>query len=178
MWLPCVLLAVTVLSPNRTPLLGQLGSYYFETSGQSQIWINIMPQSQKLGSAPIRLNITVTFPGHSLSLAPPEVEVRAEMADSGAFPLTMRRPILRFQSERGGQIDLAAPQNGFSFISSCQDCPLDTVLARMPFDRFRQLVQEGSVELDALGFSVRLAAEDLTALRRFVEVVGNGARIQ
>ena len=95
MWVFRVLLVATVLSQNSTPSLAQLGSFYFETLNQSQIWINLEPQGSIPGPNPIRLNFTVAFTGRILDRAPDIVEVRAESMNT-AFPMRIRQPILRF----------------------------------------------------------------------------------
>lgn len=74
MWVFQVFLVATILSPNPTPSLGQLGAYYFETLNQSQIWINLEPQGSIPGPNPIRLNVTVAFTGRRLDHSPDVVE--------------------------------------------------------------------------------------------------------
>jgi hypothetical protein len=177
MWAFRVLLVVTVLSPNLTPSLGQLGACYFETLNQSQIWINLEPQGSIPGPNPIRLNITVAFTGLRLDRAPDFVEVRAESVNS-AFPMRIRQPILRFQLGDGTEMDLTAPGKTFHFIGRCLDCPADTVVARIPFDALRSIANSNTVSIDALGFAAHLKPPDLTSLRKFIDVVGNGVRIR
>ena len=177
MWAYRVLLAVTILSPNPTPSLGQLGAYYFETLNQSQVWINLEPQGSIPGPNPVRLNITVAFSGRMLDRTPDAVEVRAESVDF-AFLLRIRQPILRFQLGDSTTIDLTAPGKTFLFIGRCPDCPADTVVARMSFDALRSIAKSSTVGIDALGFAAHLKPADLQSLRKFIDVVGNGVRIR
>jgi len=172
-----ILLAATVLSPNATPSLGQLGAHYFETLNQSQIWINLEPEGSIPGPNPIRLNITVAFTGRVLDRPPDVVEVRAESVGS-AFPLQIRRPLLRFQPGGGNEMDLTAPGRTFQFIARCPECPADTVVARMPFAALRSIANSSTMEIDALGFAAHLNAADLQSLRKFIDVVGHGVRIR
>jgi hypothetical protein len=177
MWAFGVLLAVTVLSQNSTPSLAQLGSFYFETLNQSQIWINFEPQGSIPGPNPIRLNFTVAFTGRRLDRVPDFVEVRAESMNS-AFPMRIRQPILRFQLGGGTAMDLTAPGKTFHFIGGCLDCPADRVIARMPFDALRSIANSSTVGIDALGFTAHLKPADLPSLRKFIDVVGNGVQIR
>jgi hypothetical protein len=177
MWVFRVLLVATVLSPNPTPSLGQLGAYYFETLNQSQIWINLEPQGSIPGPNPIRLNITVAFTGLRLDRAPDVVEVRAEPVH-GTFPMRIRQPTLRFQLGGGTEMDLTAPGKTFHFISRCPDCQADMVIAPMPFDALRSIANSSTVGIDALGFAAHLKPADLQSLRKFIDVVGNGVRIR
>jgi len=177
MWVFRVLLIATVLSPNSTPSLGQLGAYYFDTLNQSQVWINLEPQGLTPGPNPIRLNVTVAFTGLRLDRTPDVVDVRAESVD-GTFPMRIRQPILRFQLGGGTEMDLTAPGKAFQFIPRCPDCPLDTVIARMAFDALRQIAESSTVSIGALGFTARLKSADLQSLRKFIDVVGNGVLIR
>lgn len=172
-----VMLIVTILSPNPNPSLGQLGAYYFDTLNQSQVWINLQPQGLESGPDPIRLNVTVAFPGRMLERVPDVVNVRAESMSS-VFPMRIRQPVLRFQLGGGTEMDLTAPGNGFQFIARCPDCSLDTVIARVRLDALRQIVGSSTVSIDALGFSARLKPADLQSLRKFLDVIGNGVRIR
>jgi hypothetical protein len=177
MWVFRVLLVATILSPNPSPSLGQLGAYYFETLNQSQIWINLEPQGSIPGPNPIRLNVTVAFTGRRLDHAPDVVDVRAESVN-GTFPMRIRQPILRFQLGGGTEMDLTAPGKTFQFISRCPDCSADTVIARMPFDALRSISNLNTVGIDALGFTARLKPADLQSLRKFIDVVGDGVQIR
>ena len=169
--------SVTIISPNLTPSLGQLGAYYFETGNQSQVWINLEPQGAEPGPNPFRLNITVAFPGTRLDRVPDAVDVRATSV-YGAWATRVLQPVFRLQLEGGTKMDLTAPGKAFNFISSCLDCPLDTVTAQIAFDTLRQVAESKTVGIDALGFTARLKPADLQTLRGFVEIVTHGVQIR
>ena len=172
-----VLVLVAVVSPNSAPSLGQIGAHYFDTLGESQIWMNLQPEGLEHGPDPIRLNITISFHGRRLEHAPDTAELRAESI-GGTFPYRIRQPILRFDLDRGIELDLTAPGRAFEFISSCQDCSLDTVIARVPFDIVRQIAASNKVLVEALGFVTRMRPANLLSLRRFVETVSDGVVIR
>jgi hypothetical protein len=167
----------TILPPNSNPSSGRLGAYYFETSNRSQVWIDLEPQLLEPGPHPVRLNFTVEFHSRRLDHAPGTVEVRA-MSVGSAFPLRMRRPILRFHTGKGTELDLTAPGRTFRFFSSCLECPSDTVIAQIRFDALQRFAKSDSVDVDALGFTVRLKPTDLQTLHKFIDAVSNGVRIQ
>jgi hypothetical protein len=52
------------------------------------------------------------------------------------------------------------------------------VIVHIIFDALSQIAQSSTVDMDALGFTVFLKPEDLQSLRKFIEVVSNGIRIQ
>ena len=172
------LVLVAVVSPNSAPSLGQIGAHYFDTLGESQVWMNLQPEGLEPGPDPIRLNITISFHGRRLEQAPDTAELRAESI-GGTFPYRIRQPILRFDLKRGIELDLTAPGRAFEFTSSCQECLLDTVIARrVPFDIVRQIAVSNQVSVEALGFATRMSPANLLSLRRFVETVSDGVVIR
>jgi hypothetical protein len=174
---------ITILSQNLTPSLGRIGAFYFEGKDQSQVWINLAPQSLEPGPNPVVLNVTVSFPGRILKHAPDTIEVRAE-AVCIAYPDRRRHPIVRFHLGGGTEMDLTAPGKEFQFFPNCLTKPFrgaipsDDVIVHITFDALSQIAQSSTVDIDALGFTVFLKPEDLQSLRKFIDVVSNGIRIQ
>jgi hypothetical protein len=118
------------------------------------------------------------FPAASLHRVPDRVGVRARAMDS-AFPMRVRQPISRFWLEGGGEIDLTAAGHDFQFTSDClTECPLNTVISRITFISLRQIGKSGIVDIDALGFAVRLKSSDLQSLRTFIDTVSQGIEIR
>ena len=170
-------LSIAILPPNNSPALGQIGAWYFETLKQSQVWINLEPQGSEQGPNPVRLNITVSFPGRSLEQAPGDVELRAESV-TGTFPLTIRQPVFRIVLDAGVPLDFTGAGRTFQFVSRCPECAADTLIVRAPFKVVRDVAASQTVTVEALGFSTRMKAADLAALRRFVDTVGKGVAVR
>jgi len=42
--LSAALLLAAVLQTNATPSAGQIGAFYFETSNESQVWVDLTPE--------------------------------------------------------------------------------------------------------------------------------------
>jgi hypothetical protein len=164
------------ISPNVSPSVGQVGAYYFDAGDQSQVWINLDLQMEP-GLDPVRLNFTVSFQGTRLNSAPASVDVRASSYNS-TFPNRIREPILRFRIGETEKMDLTAPGKEFHYFASCVDCPMDTVIAPIPFDKLRKVAQSKDVGVDALGFALRLKPGDLQSLRSFLETVSHGIQIR
>jgi hypothetical protein len=176
MWMLFVSLTlISIILPNPSPSLGRIGAFYFDVMDQSQVWINLEPQNSKPGPNPVKLNFTVAFPGHEIEHAPDAVDVRAE--PNGVF-FQRIQPILRFRIEDGSELDLTAPGKRFQFISRCQDCAADTIVARMPFSDLRKIAGSSSLAIEALGFTVRMKPEDLQSLRQYVQTVQEGVKIK
>ena len=174
----CYFLFLTVTVPsNNAPSLGEIGAYHFEARRESQVWINLEPQGSEDGPNPMRLNVTVSFPGRRLESAPDTARLRAESI-RGTFPDRIRQPIFRIQADRGGALDLTGPAYSFQFVSSCEDCSADTVTARMPFKVLRDIASCKAVAVTALGFLARLKPEDLVILRNFVDTLSQGVVIR
>jgi hypothetical protein len=57
-------------------------------------------------------------------------------------------------------------------------CPADRVTARLPFNALGLIANANNVDINALGFTVRLKDADLQFLRKFIDVVGKGVRIR
>jgi hypothetical protein len=169
--------SIAILSPNNSPALGEIGAWYFDTLKESQVWINLEPQGLEPGPNPVRLNITVSFPGRSLEQAPADVGLRVESI-IGTFPLRIRRPVFRIVLDAGALLDFTAPGSAFQFIARCPECAADTLTVRAPFKVVRDVAASQTVTVEALGFATRLTPADLTALRRFVDTVGKGVVVR
>ena len=74
--------------------------------------------------------------------------------------------------------NLTGPGYAFRFTAPCEECASDTVVARIPFSMLRSMSAATVVDLEALGFSVRLSAADRAALHAFVDTVVEGVVIR
>ena len=166
------------VATNATPKLKEIGANYFEPLKQSQIWINVEPELLEAGPAPVSLNLTIAFPGFRLNDPPNSVAVRAQ---SRCFPIVFpqraRQPVLRFHVNNTAVIDLTAPGSTYQFIANCSESN-DTVIAQVPFILLRQIAESGNVMVDALGFALRLTADDSAAWRLFLHTVEHGALVR
>lgn len=182
MWTPySFLLLISVISMNRLPSLGQIGAFYFERTNESQVWINFEPQNSEPGPNPVKLNFTIVFSGREIEHATDIVEVRAESYDT-TYPQITRRPILKFRLQAGSEVDLTAQGKTFQFSHHgiCdvnESCFPDTVTARMPFADLSKIADSNSLKIEAVGFNLSMKSEDIKLLRRYVQTVQNGVRI-
>jgi hypothetical protein len=173
MWL---VLVAALLHPNSSPKSGELGAFYFDVLNESQVWVDLNPRVLEDGPNPVRLNVTVAFPGRTLASTPPRVRVRAK-SDGGAFPLRVRVPVLQFHLHDGSVIDLTGPGSVYYFFPECDQCAADTLKTDMAFDQLQTLAASPLIEADALGFRMRLTPSDVTALRKLVAAVSDGATV-
>ena len=171
------LLLAAVLQTNATPKPGELGAFYFDALNQSQVWVNLSPESVEPGPNPVLLNVTVSFPGRRLEGAPKAAEIRTT-AISTAFPLRIRQPILRFETGDGRQYDLTAPGRVWQFVANCEACPLDTLTTRLAFDELSEIARSSEVTLNALGFALRLTPSEVSALQTLIDAVTDGVTIK
>ena len=166
-----------IVVANTSPQVRGIGANYFDSLRQSQVWMNLQPEAPRPDPPPFILNLTVTFPGTLLNHAPESVRVRAE-AFCSAYPTHIRQPILGFRTPTMA-VDLTGGGSPYQFIATCsQKGPLDTVIADVPFDELRKLIQAMDVSVDALGFSVRLSAADLAAWRGYLHTVEKGVTVR
>jgi hypothetical protein len=172
-----LLLLAAVLRTNANPTPGEIGAFYFDVLNQSQVWVNLTPESVEPGPRPVLLNVTVSFPGRRLPGPPTVVDIRATAVDT-AFPLRIRQPILRIDTSDGRHYDLAAPGRVSQFVASCKECALDTLTTRVAFEELREIARSSGITMNALGFGVRLTPSDLTALRRFIDAVIDGVTVK
>ena len=170
-----VLLAA-VLHANASPMPRQIGAFYFNGPDQSQVWVDLDPRVLEEGPNPLRLNVTVAFPGRTLAGAPPRVTVRAASNDA-AFPLRVRVPVLKFILHTGEAIDLTGPGSVYQFSAGCEKCPANTLTVDMPFAQLQTIAASPLIEADALGFRMRLTPSDVTALRKLVAAVSDGVTV-
>jgi hypothetical protein len=171
------LLLVAVLHANANPKPGEIGAFYFDVLNQSQVWVNLSPDSVEPGPNPVLLNVTLSFPGRRLDGPPKVAEIRATAINT-AFPLRIRQPILRFDSGDGRHYDLTAPGRVSQFVASCQECALDTLTTRVAFEELREIAGSPEVTMNALGFALRLTRSDLTALATLIDTVTSGVTIK
>jgi hypothetical protein len=174
---PHILLFVVALPSNTAQPLGEIGAYFFETLKESQVWLNLEPQGLEDGPNPLRLNVTVFFPGNKLESAPDTAQLRVESI-AGTFPFKIRQPIFGIDRDRGGELDLTGPAYSFQFISACEGCSLDTVIARVSFSVLRDIGASRTVVIRALGFSARIKPADLVVLRNYVDTLSQGVVIR
>jgi hypothetical protein len=102
--------------------------------------------------------------------------VRAASEDA-AFPLRVRVPVLKFILHNGEVIDLTGPGSVYQFSAGCEKCPANTLTVDMPFVQLQTIAASPLIEADALGFRMRLTPSDVTALRRLVAAVTDGATV-
>jgi hypothetical protein len=182
MWtLYASLMFISIISQNRLPSLGQIGAFYFESTDESHVWINIEPLNSEPGPNPIKLNFTVAFPGQQIEHATDMVEVRAESYNT-TFPQITRRPIFRFSLQDGNEVDLTGQGKTFQFTyhGLCgvdESCSSDTVIARLPFSDLCRIAASNSLKIEAVGFTLNMKPEDIRSLRRYVQTVQNGIRL-
>jgi hypothetical protein len=170
-----ILLAV-LLHPNASPQPGELGVFYFDVLNQSQVWVDLDPQLLEAGPNPIRLNVTIAFPGRELKTSPARATIRAA-SDSALFPLRVRVPVLRFRLHDGTLVDLTGPGTAYQFSASCEKCWNDTLVADIPFTALQTMAASPLIEVSAMGFELRLTPRNLVALRRLVEAVAQGVTV-
>ena len=173
MWL---VLVAALLHPNSSPKTGDLGVFYFDVLNESQVWVDLEPRVLEEGPNPVRLNITVAFTGRTLAGAPSSVRVRAK-SDGATYPLRIRLPQLQFHLHNGAVIDLTGNDSVYRFFPDCDKCPADTLTTNMPFSQLETLADSPLVEVEALGFKLRLTASDLTALRKLAATVSEGVTV-
>jgi hypothetical protein len=173
MWL---VLVAALLHPNSSPKSGELGAFYFDVLNESQVWVDLSPRVLEDGPNPVRLNVTVAFPGRTLASAPPRVTVRATSDDS-AFPLRIRVPVLRFDPHNGTAIDLTGPGSVYHFQPGCENCAANMLVTDMKFEQLQAVTDSPLIEVEALGFRLRLTPVDLAALRKLVATVSDGVTI-
>jgi hypothetical protein len=173
MWL---VLVAALLHPNSSPKSGELGAFYFDVLNESQVWVDLHPRVLDEGPNPVRLNVTVAFPGRTLASAPPRVTVRATSDDS-AFPLRIRVPVLRFDLHNGTAIDLTGPGSVYQFQQGCENCAANMLVTDVKWEQLQTITDSPLVEVEALGFRLRLAPADITALRKLVTTVSEGVTL-
>jgi hypothetical protein len=166
-----------VVTTNTSPRLREIGAAYFDTTKQSQVWVNVETGLPKPDPVPVLLNFTVMFAGRELRHAPAAVQVRAQ-AIATAFPFQVRQPILRFMVTDTMTLDLTAAGSAYRFFASSNEGPADTVIADMPFESLRRLTQAADGKVDALGFSAHLGTADRAALREFVRTMDGGVVVR
>jgi len=171
------ILAAVTLAANNSPAADEIGAYYFETAGSSQVWIRFEPQGLERGPNPILLTVTASFPGRRLEREPDTVELRVQSI-GGTFPNRIRQRAFSLVTDNATRLDLTDPAHSFQFVSTCSECPLDTVIARVPFGVFRDVSASRTVTINALGFAGRLDAADLEALGKYVAALREGLVIQ
>ena len=172
--------ATRVVNTNAQPDRGELGAHYFESTKESQVWVNLEPRlaEPESGPDPVLLNVTVVFPGREIARTPERVVFRANSRCYPiVFPLRIRQPVLRFIVD-GARIDLTPDGASVQFVANCSDAPQDTVIVPSRFEVLRQNAAGVEVSVDALGFSLRLTTADLDALRLLVRAVQNGVRVR
>ena len=175
--LSAALLLAAVLQTNATPSAGQIGAFYFETSNESQVWVDLTPEIPEAGPPPVLLNITIRFKGRKSAATPAIADIRATSV-STAFPLRLRQPILRLTTANGHEYDLAGPGRVSRFTAGCEKCPLDTLTTRVAFDELREIAHSPQVRMNALGFEMRLTPADLKTLGALIEAVRDGVTIK
>jgi hypothetical protein len=173
MWL---VLVAALLHPNSSPRPGELGAFYFDVLNESQVWADLAPRVLEEGPNPVRVNITVAFKGRTLADVPPKVTVRAT-SDDTAFPLRIRTPVLRFTLHNGMAIDLTGPESVYHFQPGCERCPANMLVTTMTLAQLHILADSPLVEVEALGFKLRLTPLDLTMLRKLVTTVSEGVTL-
>ncbi len=173
MWL---VLVAALLHPNASPRPGELGTFYFDVLNESQVWVDLDPRVLEEGPNPLRLNVTVGFPGRTLAGAPARVTVRAA-SDDAAFPLRVRVPVLKFVLHTGEAIDLTGSGSVYQFSAGCEKCPANTLTTNMTFAQLQTIAASPLVEVEALGFKMRLTPSDVTALRKLVAAVSDGVTV-
>jgi len=171
------ILATVTLAANHSPAVGQIGAFYFETAGSSQVWIRLEPEGLERGPNPILLTVTASFHGRRLEHEPDTVELRAQSI-GGTFPDRIRQRAFSLAMDNPTRLDLTDPAHSFQFVSTCGECPLDTVIARVPFGVLRDMSVSRTVTINALGFAGRLDAADLEALAKYLAALGAGVVIQ
>jgi hypothetical protein len=179
---PYSLLLATVIATNINPPVRELGANYFDALKESQVWINLEPRPAETGPNPIVLNVTVAFPGDRLNQEPEYVQFRAQPLCSPlrlVYPLM--QPTLRFVLDGQTEIDLTRPGQPYQLVSSCGirgRSSQDTIVTRAPFAVLQTISNAHDVSLNALGFTLSLASDDLSALRNFVNKVSDGVIIR
>jgi hypothetical protein len=171
------LLLAAVLQTNATPSAGEIGAFYFEAMNESQVWVDLSPQTVEEGPAPVLLNVTIRFKGRRSDVPPAVADIRAASVNT-AFPLRVRQGILRFTTTDGREYDLTAPGRLSRFTSSCDKCSLDTLTTRLAFDELQEIARSPQVTMNALGFEMRLTPGDLKLLAALIDAVREGVVIK
>jgi hypothetical protein len=167
------------LPTNTSPRVRDIGAHYFDSLNQSQVWVNIEPEPLEPGPTPILLNLTVAFPGRQLNQQPPTVTLRAQTpCFPMVFPERVRQPILRVVLNEATTLDLTAPGRIYHLTPSCGKASADAIVTDLPFGVLQQIIGEADVVIHALGFSARLVAADLIALRTFGHTMASGVVVR
>jgi len=79
-------------------------------------------------------------------------------------------------------VDLTAQGKTFQFSHHriCgvdESCSPDTVIARMPFSDLCKIAASNWLKIEAVGFSLNMKPEDNQSLRRYVQTVKNGVKL-
>jgi hypothetical protein len=172
-----ILLLASVIAVNSAPAPGQIGAHYFESLKQSQVWVNVQPQSVEPGPNPLDLNITISFPGTQLADTPATVDLRVQ-ARCLVFPTRIRRPALTLIVD-GAELRTTGQELPVHVSSACGDDAgtADVITTRVPYAVFRQIAAARELEIRALGFVVRLTPAQRRALTSFANAVAGGVTV-
>jgi hypothetical protein len=172
------LLLALVVAINLTPDLGEIRAAYFESLNKSQVWINLEPQNLEPGPSPLRLNVTVAFPGRSLRATPPTVDIRAH-DDCAVFPTRVRRPGFAMIYD-GVEVRAGADGVPVLFASRCGDGPAggNVSTTRIPFATLQRIGVARNVAIHAFGFRTRLTKSDTHAIASFMRTVAEGVSLK
>ncbi len=156
---------------------GSLSSFYFETLGYTESWLNITPPpeaGERL--SPISLNLTVRYRGRPVEgplAAPPLAVIIRAQSNPQYQPHFLRQPIFAMYADEERVWDPAQRIDFHVQGSPCDGCAMsaEVVEVVVPVDALRRVGQAGLVTGNAFGFVFTLDRDQGKAIGAFVQQV-------
>jgi hypothetical protein len=141
-----------------------IGSFYFETANETEIWITIVPDLRQGKLKPLQLNFAARFPGKSMAGPPLSVTLTA-ILNSSYVPGIQLQPVARVSLD-GENLDLKPGP----LFGPCDEngCAYNRIAATIPALTFQRIVKAQTVEGSAMGILFSLSPEQLEMLRSFI----------
>lgn len=154
---------------------GAIESFYFDTLGYTEVWINLSPPPRPgEPMSPVTLNLTVRLPGKVLQNGPARVAPLAVLARARSNdlynPAFVRQPRLVMNTDGEPAWDPELAVNFFAQAGpSCWNCgtPADSVEVEIPVGALERLGSAMEVTGNALGFEFALSASQVDTVREF-----------
>ncbi len=156
----------------------QVKKLYWDLFQTTEIWVRLIPEDPAGKPPLVSLMFQAYFPGRAErdpytgqprdpKGPPSKLVLRAQ-----PLPMTYVSQLTLKLVIDGKTVDLAAPGAAYQYLSPCQECAANAIMADIDAALLRSLVTAQAVKGEALGFPIRLTAEDERALAEFAERVG------
>jgi hypothetical protein len=173
------------------PETRQVKKLYWEVFQTTEVWVRLIPEDPAGKPPLVSLIFQAYFPGRperdpytgqprDPKGAPSKLVLRAQ-----PLPMTVVSQLTLKLVIDGKTVDLTAPGAAYHYLYPCQhrdECGANAIAADIDAALLRALVTAKAVKGEALGFAIRLTAEDERALAEFAERVGvhapSGSTIQ